>query len=139
MFCSRCGNQIKECDKFCSMCGEQVKIQFIKKKMYDTIYEHETNRNSNDLFMMRIEETFSITGRGMVVTGIVQKKNISVNDSVMILNEDGNVIKRNVIIAGIEHCKKLLDSATPNMVVGLLLRGVMNFEIYAGCTLVEEL
>lgn len=70
-------------------------------------------------FLMPIEDVFSITGRGVVVTGKIMRGNISINDEIEIVGMSGEVITTKV--TGIESFRKLLDSAEAGDNVGLLI------------------
>ena len=73
-------------------------------------------------FLMPIEDVFSITGRGVVVTGRIARGNISINDELEIVGMSGEVITTKV--TGIESFRKLLDSAEAGDNVGLLINAV---------------
>ncbi len=73
-------------------------------------------------FLMPVEDVFSITGRGTVATGRVERGTVRMSDTVEIvgLSEE----KKTTVITGVEMFRKLLDSAEAGDNVGLLLRGV---------------
>ena len=79
---------------------------------------------------MPVEDVFSITGRGTVATGRVERGTLHVNDEVEIvgLNDEA----RKVVVTGIEMFRKLLDEAEPGDNIGALLRGVARDEIERG-------
>jgi len=79
-------------------------------------------RKADEPFLMPVEDVFSITGRGTVATGRVERGTVKMADQVEIvgLSEE----KRNTVITGIEMFRKLLDSAEAGDNVGLLLRGI---------------
>ncbi len=79
-------------------------------------------RKSDEPFLMPVEDVFSITGRGTVATGRVERGTVKMSDNVEIvgLSEE----KKSTVITGIEMFRKLLDSAEAGDNVGLLLRGI---------------
>ena len=81
-------------------------------------------------FLMPVEDVFSITGRGTVATGRVERGVVKVSDEVEIvgLKEE----KRKVVVTGVEMFRKLLDQGQAGDNVGLLLRGVQRNEIERG-------
>jgi len=81
-------------------------------------------------FLMPIEDVFTITGRGTVVTGRVERGQLKVNQEVEIVGIRPKSIK--TICTGIEMFRKILDSADAGENVGLLLRGVKRDEVERG-------
>ena len=81
-------------------------------------------------FLMPVEDVFTITGRGTVATGRVERGVLKLNEEVEILGikED----KKKTVCTGIEMFRKLLDSAMAGDNVGLLLRGVNRDEVVRG-------
>ena len=79
-------------------------------------------RKSDLPFLMPVEDVFSITGRGTVATGRVERGTVKMSDTVEIvgLTEE----KKTTVITGVEMFRKLLDSAEAGDNVGLLLRGI---------------
>jgi len=75
--------------------------------------------------LMVIEDVFTITGRGTVITGRIENGSISINESVTINN-------RTFVVTGIEEFRKLLTSASAGMNVGLLLQGATKETCRAG-------
>ena len=86
-------------------------------------------------FLMPVEDVFSITGRGTVATGRVERGTVKVQDSVEIvgLTEE----KRTVVVTGVEMFRKLLDQAIAGDNIGVLLRGVQRTEIERGQVLAK--
>ncbi|MBR4204890.1 MAG: elongation factor Tu, partial [Clostridia bacterium] len=80
------------------------------------------DRKADQPFLMPVEDVFSITGRGTVATGRVERGTVKMADTVEIvgLTEE----KKTTVITGIEMFRKLLDSAEAGDNVGLLLRGI---------------
>ncbi len=81
-------------------------------------------------FLMPIEDVFTITGRGTVVTGRVERGQLKVNQEVEIVGIKPKSMKTTV--TGIEMFRKLLDSADAGENVGLLLRGIKREEVERG-------
>ena len=86
-------------------------------------------RKSDLPFLMPIEDIFSITGRGTVATGRVERGQLNLNDEVEIVGLTDE--KRKVVVTGIEMFRKLLDYAEAGD-IGALLRGVQRNEIERG-------
>jgi len=86
-------------------------------------------------FLMPVEDVFSITGRGTVATGRVERGIVKVQDEVEIvgLSEE----PRKVIVTGVEMFRKLLDEAQAGDNIGVLLRGVQRDEIERGQVLAK--
>jgi elongation factor Tu len=80
-------------------------------------------------FMMPIEDVFSISGRGTVVTGRIERGKVKVNESVEIV---GIRPTKTTVVTGVEMFKKLLDEGVAGDNVGLLLRGVERKDIERG-------
>ena len=87
-------------------------------------------RKADEPFLMPVEDVFSITGRGTVATGRVERGTVKMADSVEIVGLTDE--KKTTVITGIEMFRKLLDSAEAGDNVGLLLRGVQKNEIERG-------
>ncbi|WP_163651727.1 elongation factor Tu [Listeria sp. PSOL-1] len=92
-------------------------------------------RDNDKPFMMPIEDVFSITGRGTVATGRVERGKVNVNDEVEIVGivEES----RKVVVTGVEMFRKLLDYAESGDNIGALLRGVAREEIQRGQVLAK--
>jgi elongation factor Tu len=80
-------------------------------------------------FLMPVEDIFSISGRGTVATGRIERGQVKVGEAVEIV---GIKDTRNTVVTGVEMFKKLLDSGMAGDNVGLLLRGVDRKEIERG-------
>ncbi|MBE7016243.1 MAG: elongation factor Tu [Ruminococcaceae bacterium] len=93
------------------------------------------DRMSDLPFLMPIEDIFSISGRGTVATGRVERGIINVNDEVEIVGLTDE--KRKVVVTGLEMFRKLLDFAEAGDNVGALLRGVQRTEIVRGQVLAK--
>jgi len=82
-----------------------------------------TPERKSDLdFLMPVEDVFSITGRGTVATGRVERGTVKMGDTVEIVGLTDE--KKTTVITGVEMFRKLLDSAEAGDNVGLLLRGI---------------
>ena len=79
---------------------------------------------------MPVEDVFTITGRGTVATGRVERGTLNLNDEVEIIGIHEDV--RKTVVTGIEMFRKLLDSAEAGDNIGALLRGVQRTEIERG-------
>jgi len=93
-------------------------------------YIPEPLRAKDKPFLMPVEDVFSITGRGTVATGRIERGIIKVSDDVEIvgLTEE----RRKVVVTGVEMFRKLLDQGEAGDNVGLLLRGVQRTDIERG-------
>ena len=92
-------------------------------------------RDTDKPFMMPIEDVFSITGRGTVATGRVERGQVSVGDEVEIVGIAEETKK--TVVTGVEMFRKLLDYAEAGDNVGALLRGVTRDEIERGQVLAK--
>ncbi len=80
------------------------------------------DRKADLPFLMPVEDVFSITGRGTVATGRVERGTVKMGDTVEIIGLTDE--RKTTVITGVEMFRKLLDSAEAGDNVGLLLRGV---------------
>ena len=87
-------------------------------------------RETEKPFHMPVEDVFTITGRGTVATGRVERGTLNLNDEVEIIGIHEDV--RKTVVTGIEMFRKLLDSAEAGDNIGALLRGVQRTEIERG-------
>jgi elongation factor Tu len=86
-------------------------------------------RDVDKPFLMSVEDVFSITGRGTVATGRVEKGKVKVGDNVEIL---GIQDTRKSVVTGIEMFRKLLDEAQAGDNIGMLLRGIEKNQVERG-------
>jgi len=93
-------------------------------------------RDVDKPFLMPVEDVFSITGRGTVATGRIERGMIKVSDSVEIVGMTEET--RDVVVTGVEMFRKLLDEGMAGDNVGLLLRGVQRDEIERGQVLAKK-
>ena len=92
-------------------------------------------RDTDKPFLMPVEDVFSITGRGTVATGRVERGTLHVSDEVEIIGIHEDVKK--TVVTGIEMFRKLLDEARAGDNIGALLRGVQRTEIERGQVLIK--
>ena len=106
-------------------------------ELFETIDEYIPNpkRDSDKPFLMPVEDVFSITGRGTVATGRVERGILKLNDEVEIVGIVDEA--RKVVVTGIEMFRKLLDEAEAGDNVGTLLRGVQRTDIERGQVLAK--
>jgi len=106
-------------------------------KLMDEVdaYIPEPERATDKPFLMPVEDVFTITGRGTVATGRVERGVIKVSDQVEIvgLTEE----KRTTVVTGVEMFRKILDYAEAGDNIGALLRGVQRSEIERGQVLAK--
>ena len=93
-------------------------------------YIPEPERDNDKPFIMPVEDVFSITGRGTVATGRVERGMLKVGDEVEIIGLTEE--RRKVVVTGVEMFRKLLDQAETGDNIGALLRGVQRTEIERG-------
>ncbi|MFN3660212.1 MAG: elongation factor Tu [Brevinematales bacterium] len=106
------------------------------KELCDALdsYFQEPQRELDKPFLMPIEDIFSITGRGTVATGRIERGKIKVGEEVEIV---GYKETRKTTVTGVEMFRKLLDEGLAGDNVGLLLRGVEKDEIRRGMVLAK--
>ena len=92
------------------------------------------SRDTDKPFLMPIEDVFTITGRGTVVTGRVERGQLKLNDEVEIV---GLKETRKTVVTGIEMFRKQLDYAEAGDNAGVLLRGVAREEVERGQVLAK--
>ena len=98
-------------------------------------YIPDPERETDKPFLMPVEDVFSITGRGTVATGRVERGTLHVSDEVEIVGIKEET--RKVVVTGIEMFRKLLDEAQAGDNIGALLRGIQRTEIERGQVLVK--
>ena len=92
-------------------------------------------RATDKPFLMPVEDVFSITGRGTVATGRVERGTLHVSDEVEIIGIHDDVKK--TVVTGVEMFRKLLDEAQAGDNIGALLRGIQRTEIERGQVLIK--
>ncbi|MDE7213897.1 MAG: elongation factor Tu [Anaeroplasmataceae bacterium] len=91
-------------------------------------------RDTDKPFLMPIEDVFTITGRGTVVTGRVERGQVKVGDSVEII---GIKETQTSVVTGVEMFRKLLDYAEAGDNIGVLLRGINRDQVQRGQVLAK--
>ena len=106
-------------------------------ELMDTVDEYIPNpeRDTDKPFLMPVEDVFTITGRGTVATGRVERGTLHLNDELEILGVKEEVGK--TVVTGIEMFRKMLDEAQAGDNIGALLRGVQRNEIERGQVLAK--
>jgi elongation factor Tu len=97
-------------------------------------YFEEPERDTDKPFLMPIEDVFSITGRGTVVTGRVEQGRLELNETVEIVGPRDTT---STTVTGIEMFRKLLDSAEAGDNAGILLRGTKKDDVERGQVLAQ--
>ena len=87
-------------------------------------------RDENKPFLMPIEDTMTISGRGTVVTGRVERGKLNVNETVEIVGLSDE--KQSTVVTGIEMFRKTLDFAEAGDNIGALLRGITRDQVERG-------
>ncbi len=114
-------------------------FNFFKKEKTDVEQYYEERAKREDVngtagpysgFRITVEDVFTITGRGTVITGKVESGKIAVGDEVTLQRVDGS--SRRVVIIGIEQFRKMMDTAVAGDNVGILLRGLSRSDIGKG-------
>ena len=106
-------------------------------ELMDTVdaYIPDPIRDTDKPFLMPVEDVFSITGRGTVATGRVERGTLHLSEEVEIVGVKEET--RKVVVTGIEMFRKLLDEAQAGDNIGCLLRGVQRNEIERGQVLAK--
>ena len=92
-------------------------------------YIPEPQRDTDKPFLMPVEDVFTITGRGTVATGRIERGTVKLNDVVEIV---GLGAKKQTVVTGIEMFRKTVDEGIAGYNVGILLRGIQRNEIERG-------
>ena len=105
-------------------------------KLMDTVDEYipDPVRETDKPFLLPVEDVFSITGRGTVATGRVERGTVKVGDTVEIV---GIKDTRSAVITGVEMFRKLLDQAEAGDNIGVLLRGIAREDVVRGQVLAK--
>ena len=101
-------------------------------ELMDTVdsYIPDPQRDTDKPFLMPVEDVFTITGRGTVATGRVERGVLHLNDEVEIVGIKEE--KQKSVVTGIEMFRKLLDEAQAGDNIGALLRGIQRTDIERG-------
>jgi elongation factor Tu len=91
-------------------------------------------RETDKPFLMPVEDVFSITGRGTVATGRIERGKVKVGEEIQLV---GFNAEKKAVVTGVEMFRKLLDEGVAGDNVGLLLRGVDKNEIERGMVLAK--
>jgi len=115
--------------------GEQQWVDSIKA-LYDALdtYIPEPMREVDKPFLMPVEDVFSITGRGTVATGRIERGKIKVGEEIALVGFHSD---KKSVVTGVEMFRKLLDDGQAGDNVGLLLRGVDKKDIERGMVLAK--
>jgi elongation factor Tu len=115
--------------------GDQAGVDSVLKLMeaLDT-YIPIPERDTDKPFLMPIEDVFSISGRGTVVTGRIERGKVKVGEEIEIIGFTPTVKK---IVTGVEMFRKLLDEGVAGDNVGILLRGVEKDDVERGQVLAK--
>ena len=106
-------------------------------ELMDTVdsYIPDPQRDTDKPFLMPVEDVFTITGRGTVATGRVERGTLHLNDEVEIVGIKEETKK--TVVTGIEMFRKMLDEAQAGDNIGALLRGIQRTEIERGQVLAK--
>ena len=106
-------------------------------ELMHTVDEYIPNpeRDTDKPFLMPVEDVFTITGRGTVATGRVERGTLKLNEEVEIVGIKEET--RKTVVTGIEMFRKMLDQAQAGDNIGALLRGVQRTEIERGQVLAK--
>lgn len=111
--------------------GDQANIDAILKLMEEVdAYIPEPQRDTDKPFLMPVEDVFTITGRGTVATGKVERGIVKVGEEVEIVGMQDE--KSKSVVTGIEMFRKQLDEGRAGDNIGILLRGVEREDIQRG-------
>ncbi|MFM7237511.1 MAG: elongation factor Tu [Cyanobium sp.] len=110
----------------------EAKVDELMAAVDESIPEPE--REVDKPFLMAVEDVFSITGRGTVATGRIERGKVKVGETVQIV---GIRDTRETTVTGVEMFRKLLDEGMAGDNVGLLLRGIQKEDIERGMVLVK--
>jgi elongation factor Tu len=115
--------------------GDPVWVQKIQD-LYDALdtYIPEPLRETDKPFLMPVEDVFSITGRGTVATGRIERGIVKVGEEVQLV---GFGAEKKAVVTGVEMFRKLLDEGVAGDNVGLLLRGIEKEAIERGMVLAK--
>jgi elongation factor Tu len=98
-------------------------------------YIPQPERDTEKPFLMPVEDVFTITGRGTVVTGRIERGVVNINETVDIIGIRDE--KQTTTVTGIEMFRKLLDTGEAGENVGLLLRGTKREDVERGMVIIK--
>jgi elongation factor Tu len=115
--------------------GEKQWVEKIEE-LYNALdtFIPEPTREVDKPFLLPVEDVFSITGRGTVATGRIERGRVKVGDEVQVV---GFGAEKRTVVTGVEMFRKLLDDGQAGDNVGLLLRGVEKKDIERGMVLAK--
>src|ERR1044071_5594453 len=126
------GSALKALEGDASDIGVKVVIKLVEEMdKYIPVPKREVEKP----FLMPVEDVFSISGRGTVVTGRIERGIVKVNDEIEII---GIAPTQKTTCTGVEMFRKLLDSGEAGDNVGVLLRGTKREEVQRGQVLTKE-
>ena len=125
------GSALKALEDPSSEWGDKV------MELMNTVDEYipDPQRDTDKPFLMPVEDVFTITGRGTVATGRVERGTLKLNDPVEIVGIKEET--RQTVVTGIEMFRKMLDEAQAGDNIGALLRGIQRTEIERGQVLAK--
>ena len=130
------GSAYKACE---AVAAGQLDSEWLKpiQELLDALdsYIPDPARATDQPFLMPVEDVFTITGRGTVATGRVERGVVKMNDTVEIVGMKDS--GKQTVVTGVEMFRKLLDQAQAGDNVGLLLRGIQRDEIERGQVLAK--
>src|SRR5260370_41789254 len=91
-------------------------------------------RETEKPFIMPVEDVFSITGRGTVATGRIERGIVKVGEEVALIGFNAD---KRTVVTGVEMFRKLLDEGRAGDNVGLLLRGIVKEDVERGMVLAK--
>ncbi len=121
---------------FPALQGEEKWVESIGKLM-EAVDEHipQPERETDKPFLMPVEDVFTITGRGTVITGRIERGIVKVNEEVEIVGiREGS---QKSTVTGVEMFRKLLDEGQAGENVGLLLRGTKREDVERGMVVIK--
>ncbi len=125
------GSALKALEDPASEWGDKI------MELMSTVDEYipDPQRDTDKPFLMPVEDVFSITGRGTVATGRVERGTLHMSDDVEIIGVKEETQKS--VVTGIEMFRKLLDEAQAGDNIGVLLRGIQRTDIERGQVLAK--
>lgn len=111
--------------------NKQTENEISNEDREDVIYniESEENYDENGNFLMYIEDVFTITGRGTVVTGQIQRGTVNIGDTIQIIGFDDEIT---TTVENIEQYRKDISSSKAGENVGILLKDVERTDVERG-------
>lgn len=109
-------------------------FEFLKRKKTEVDWDQQTGKHvaqpdNTPHFQMYVDEVFSISGRGTVVTGTIKSGTLHVKDRILIIGKDGRLATQ---VDGLEAFHKIMETAQAGEYVGVLLRDVNSTQVEKG-------